>query len=216
MSKIDIIHFPDVSSDDISQLKDALRTISDEVSSLSKPPGAYNALEYLLPAAIVVMVGQPIFEGFLKKIGEGAANRLGNGLVAAFEALKRVGARWHKSGAKEPGPLVAPLSLNVPISPGGVRFVFPADLDAQQMRNALAQIEAMMHEGQAAIKRAEKLRKRDQVQVSRGQYPTEGPIGEKYYQRVYVYRPERGRWVDVYKLVEETIHPPDSEDLAKH
>ena len=77
--------------------------------------------------------------------------------------------------------------------------MFPADLDTKQMRKALAQIGRVIPEGQAAIKRAEKLRKRDQTRVAKGQFPTAGRTGEKYYERIYVYRPNLSRWLDGYE-----------------
>jgi hypothetical protein len=213
MPEIAIIYFPDVPKEDVLELETALHSVSEDVLSRSEPPGTFGASEYLLPAALAITIGQPILQGFLKKIGEGAAQQLGVGLVKAFEAVKRVGGRWHKSGVKEPGPATVPLSLTVPFGVGSIRFMFPADLDAEQMRNSLAQINTVMAEGQAAIKRAEKLRRHDQALVAKGRFPAPGRTGEEYYQRIYVYRPNLSRWVDAYKILEATIQANEIREL---
>src|ERR1035437_2165695 len=213
MPEIAIVYFPDVSEKDVLDLETALHSVSDDISSRSQSPGTYAAWEYLMPAALAITLGQPILQGFLKKVGEGAAQLLGAGLAKAFEAVKGVGGRWHRAGAEEPGPAVVPLSLNVPSGVGNIRFMFPAELDAEQMRKSLAQINTVMAEGQAAIKRAEKLRKRDQARVAKGQFPTAGRTGEKYYERIYVYRPRLSRWVDAYEILEATIQANEIRDL---
>jgi hypothetical protein len=214
MPEITIVYFPDVVEKDVLELETALHSVSNDVASQSQSPGVYGAWEYLMPAALTVVIAEPILAGFLKKIGEGAAELLGKALIKTFEAVKGVTGRWHRAGSDKPGPPVVPISLTVPFAVGSIRFMFPADLDAEQMRNALVQIKTVLPEGQAAIKRAERLRTLDRARVAKGQFPADGRTGEKYYERIYVYRPKLSRWVDAYAILEATIQANEITELS--
>ncbi|MGH9613924.1 MAG: hypothetical protein ACRD4P_12675 [Bryobacteraceae bacterium] len=202
MPDIVIVHVPRIPAEAVQELETALRSVSEDVSSRAEPPGEHAFFELLLPAAFIITVATPLMDGFIKKLGETAAEGVKFALVKAFQASRKVAGHWMKAD-KTNGPAVTPLSLTFAIGAGSVRLMFPADLDAEQMRQALSQVNDALADGRTAIAHAEELKRGRVALLLEGEYlPDSERLGEDYYDRVYVYRGEASRWVDVYELMQ--------------
>src|SRR6185312_13669112 len=202
MPDIVIVHVPRIPAEAVQELETALQSVSEDVSSRVEPPGEHAFFHLLLPAAVTVVIVYPFVEGFIKKLGETAAEGVKFALVKAFEASRKVAGHWLRAD-KTNGPPVAPLSLKFAIGEGSVRLMFPPDLDADQMRQALSQVNDALAGGRVAIAHAEELRREHAALLLEGEYlPDYERLGENYPDRVYVYRGEEGRWADVYELMQ--------------
>ena len=205
MPEITVVHFPSAPEAAVEELQDALRMVSDDVQVRAEPPGTFMVFELLLPALAAIVFSAPFLEGVKKKLGELAAEGTIKGFGKAFEALKKAAGHW-KKGSGAPGAPVTPLSLEFKVGPGSIRLMFPASLSGDQVRQGLGQVDQVLAVGRVAIEDAVALRRHDHELIAAGEDPDDDSrTGTRYYERVYVYKPELGRWVDVYELIDEEI-----------
>ena len=218
---IHVIYSPAAAGPEVELLAATLRSVSPEVSVREEEPGTYGAWEWLLPAAVMVYIGKGLLDGFLKEIGAGPARSLKTALVSAFRKGKSTGTKWstvtdmqeylkavkaaEKSGMSlntvaTRGKSQVPLRISADL-PHGIeaRFVFPIDLDDEQVRQALDELVSVLPFAFARDqRRAELLTIRDTdpyqaARLARSERQGHGILGR---QATYVFEPEKLNWTD--------------------
>lgn len=230
LTGIRIVHTPAGAGPEIDSLAAALKSISPQVSVRAEETGTYGAWEWLLPAAVMVYVGKGFIDGFLAEIGAGTARALESALLAAFRKGKGSGGRWMTleqmrehlarvdaggegtseiNAIRRSGTEIVPLRISAEL-PNGIeaRFVFPADLDEHQVRQALNELKSVLPLAFARDqRRAELLALQCENSDEAMQIALSDARGAAimYREATYVYDMTRHRWMDADEALQLEI-----------
>jgi hypothetical protein len=144
---------------ELEALKEDLSVLTSNVRVTVRPEGGlFNAIEWLIPAAVAIYVGKAFVDPFLKELGATAAKNLTKGITLLFEKAQRKNLRVFSSADLRKlenlnyisesvfagvGRPVTPLSITMRFVETDFIFIFPFALDAPLLHEAMLQLNAM-------------------------------------------------------------------------
>ena len=146
-SGISVVHFSQITEQDLQPLIRQLASISSRVTVQSARTSSYVAWEYLWPPVVAVYIARRSIRRFLRGLGAATADSLKWAFVGAIQRARRptlvgsgIRSRGHPTRPrKRPLAQVRLTSLEFAIAPGLTtrRFVFPGDLAETDVEEAL-------------------------------------------------------------------------------
>lgn len=215
-STIQVVYSSALPQADLDELYEQLSASFRNVSMQSREYGLLAALEWALPAAVIIyIIAKPILDGFLQEIGAGGSRRLRTTLGKIFTKVKQRNLRWaslsdverelakikeEKRHLEEDKPLWIPsaghpapvLSVEVELENtySSAKFVFSHELDESALLNALESLSVAVARATAEARSWQEMMKRDPA--FRGIRPI-----------TYVYRLDLSDWMQVFPTEED-------------
>lgn len=200
MESIELTHDSALAGEELKELEVALRRVAPKVTSTPEEPGPQSAVEWALPALIVISIAKPILDGFLGEFGVDLAKGVKVALMRIHRRLRGRHRKWLDAvelqeaqkrlanrGAEE-GHLLGKVGLFLTISVTleqselrlrKISFKVPSELSPDEFKMALEQLAVLIP---AAV------RKEEAAEARRKPYLGVSDVGYGY---------KNGEWIEL-------------------
>ncbi len=217
---IKLVHNASIECNYLDELTPFLKRITPDIRITSEEPESYNAWEWFIPATLILLLGKPLLDGFLKELGAEGARTLKAALknvfkktknqnprVVTVEDLKTVKKQLRansetKINTDKVGRSAPVFTLEFCMeAEGSTKFVFPYELEDPELDRALDTLPQAVSEGTELIQVRAKLKRRfgelitsnlDEALKLHRTRPRDMDL-----KIIYVYLREQSKWIDV-------------------
>ncbi len=140
-----VLHFPNVDSSELHDLREELHSVSDKVELRQRRPEPQASIDWAFPAIVEVWLPSAFIVGYLATLGGKAADATTKAIAALYQRIKRR-TKWQTpSGRGRLGPVISiELAGALPAEEADVVFTFPPGMSQQQFRTALSRLPALV------------------------------------------------------------------------